>query len=92
MDAWCEADERCRNIAYMTLCHRFDRTEVRIKELTLMDESEVDIADEMRLMDEECEGFCNYLVDISSDKPKWEDDKSIYDNWIKLPRKKKVVS
>ena len=76
----------------MTLCHRFDRTEVRIKELTLMDESEVDIADEMRLMDEECEGFCNYLVDISSDKPKWEDDKSIYDNWIKLPRKKKAVS
>ena len=76
----------------MTLCHRFDRTEVRIKELTLLDESEVDIANEMKMMDEECAGFCNYLVDISSDKQKWEDDKSIYDNWIKLPRKKKAVS
>lgn len=87
-EGWSQADETCRAIAYLTMCHRIDRTEQKCNELLLADT--VDLMDELKKMDEECNAFCKYLIANKEIAGNWKENKRLYTKWNSLSMQKKM--
>ena len=86
-EAWRNADNRCRAVAYLTMIHRLLWSETKAEEW--MEKEEVDVAKASKEVDEESMAFCNYLLKNEGIVGDWLKNRALLEKWDGMEEEEK---
>ena len=78
-EAWRNADNRCRAVAYLTMIHRLLWSETKAEEW--MEKEDVDVVTASKEVEEESMAFCNFLLKNEEIVGDWLKNRALFEKW-----------